>query len=446
MRLFLVTLVVLAALIVTGAIIAGPQLRSGLSSLRPDEPRTEIRSATAEVRPIVESIEAPGSIEPHTSVQISAEVSARIVELPIDEGDEVRRDQVICRLDDQDVSASLTSAKARRDAEAFRLQSEHARLAGQEASLEYAKRELGRMQTLHETGDVPMRDLDNAAERVEDLEIAIEVARHSISVMESSLAAAVADIERAEDALANTVITSPMDGLVTMLNVEAGEIVTGSTTNPGTVLMTIADLSRMVHNAEVAESDVARVEVGQRSKLYINAYPDEVFSGTVRHIAWQQSMNMNGTGFFRTEIEIDLQGRRIRSGLIANASIEVESHDGLAVPYQAILVRDVESLPDALRDDPLVDVERTKATVVFRVVDGKAVCTPVRGGASDATHRLVEAGLSAGDVVITGPFKELDKLDDGELVKDMDEDTDEDTGEDAGEDTDGGAEGGDEGA
>jgi HlyD family secretion protein len=252
---------------------------------------------------------------------------------------------------------------------------------------------------------------------VQDLEASVEATTYSISVVESSLESAEADIERAEDALANTLITAPMDGMVTLLNVEAGEVVTGSTTNPGTVLMTIADLSRMVHMAEVAESDIANVTLGQRAKLHINAYPDEVFSGSVRQIAWQRTASPDGTGHFETEIAIDLQGGRIRSGHRANAEIEIKTHDGLVVPRQAIVVRELENLPESVRQSDLIDQTKTKANVIFQIVDGKAVCTPVRAGASDLTHRLVLEGLEGEETIVVGPYKVLETISHEERVQ-----------------------------
>jgi len=417
LKIALILLVVLTAGLFGVAILAGPQLREAMSGFAPEPDSTEVRAESVMPGQLVESVQAPGRIEPHTSVDISAEVSARIIDLPVEDGQEVRKGDLVCKLDDRDLKAALVSANARRDGETFRLRSDQSRLDGLRQNVAFARAELVRMQTLYETGDISRRDLDNILERVQDLETSIEATNFSLSVVESSLAVAAADIEQAEDGLQNTVILAPMDGRVTVLNVEEGEIVTGSTTNPGTVIMSIADLSRMVLKAEVAESDIARVNVGQRAKLHINAYPDEIFSGTVRQIAWQRTGSPDGTGYFETEIEIDLQGRRIRSGHRANADIEIESHEGLVVPRQAIVVRETEELPEAVRSSPLVDLTKTKCNVVYRIVEEKTVCTPVRPGASDLTHRLVLDGLSEGDVILTGPYKVLETIKDDEFVK-----------------------------
>jgi HlyD family secretion protein len=413
----LIILVVTAVVVVAGVLVAGPHLREAIGVMGKEPEGTEVRVEPARIDRLVESVQAPGLIEPHTSVAISSKVSALITELPAPEGGAVSRGDLVCKLDDKDLKAALLSAQARRDAQKFRLHSDQARLEGLQSNVEFAKRELERIQALFQSGDVSARDLDLILERVRDLETSVESTTHAISVGESSLAAAEADIQRAQDGLDNTVILAPMDGMITLLTVEVGEFVTGSTTNPGTVLMNIADMSRMVHKAEVAESDIAGVLPGQRAQLHINAYPDEVFSGTVRQIAWQRSGNLDGTGFFETEIEIDLQDRQIRSGHRANADIEIETHEGIVVPRQAIVVREIEELPDDVRHDPLVDQTKTKCNVVYRMVDGKAVCTPVRPGASDLTHRLVDSGLEEDQSVVVGPYKVLESLRHDESIR-----------------------------
>ncbi len=423
MKIVLIVLVLLVAVTVTGALLAGPQLRDKLASLKPKPPTTAVRIEKARVGTLVETVSAPGEIEPHTRVNIAAVVSARVLELPFRAGDLVRKGDVIGQLDDRDLQTLLSSARARHEGEQARLRSEARRKLGAEGNLDFAEKELDRMQKLYASGDVSRRDLDSAQERFDDLRTSADTLTHSISMIESSLAAAQADINRAQEGINNTVIVSPIDGVITWLGVEVGEIVTGSTTNPGTVVMTIADLSRMVLKAQVAESDIAEVKVGQKAKIFINAYPDEIYSGTVRHIALQRSGSADGTGYFETEVEIDLRGGQIYSGLVANVDIEIATHEGVVVPYQAIVTRTTDELPEALRDDPLVDKAKKKTHVVYRVVEGKAVCTPVEAGKSDLTHRLVSEGVAEGDEIITGPYKALESIKHDEAVSNADEKT-----------------------
>lgn len=431
MKIALIIMLALAATVVGGALLAGPKLQAALSALKPEPSRTEVRLEILEPRTLVEFVSAPGEVEPRTKVDISALVSARIEDLPLREGDEVRKGDVIVRLDDRDLQAVLESAKARRDGERFRLESERARLGGLLNTLAFARKELQRQQDLYETGDVSRKIFDNAEERVVDLESSVNATHYSLSVIESSLAGSESDITRAKDGLDNTVILAPMDGLITALNMEVGEQVLGTFNNIGSTIMTIADLSRMILKAHVAESDIASLKEGQAAKVHINAYPDVVFSGTVTQIALQRSTSSDGSGIFETEVEIDLQGRRIYSGLTANVDIDIATHEGLVVPSQTIVERMVEDLPDEIRRSELVDQSKRTTSVVYRVVDGKAVCTPVKPGPSDLTHTVILEGLSAGDAVITRPYKVLEKIKDGELVKEEDKDDESLAGDEA---------------
>ena len=409
--------VFVVVVVVGGVIFVRADPGGVVSALVPKPPRTEVRTETAARRPLIQTVSAPGEIEPLTKVEISAEVSARIEQLPVRERDAVRRGDVMVKLDDRNLRAALKSVTAMRDGENFRLQSEEARLEGLRAGLELARKTLDRQKSLYETGDVSRSALDQALEEVDELEAAAEASTHTISLIESGLAAAEAEIERAEDTLTKTLIRSPMDGIVTQLNAEVGEVVlVGTMNNPGTVIMTIADLSRMILNARVAETDIAKAAEGQRSRIHINAYHDEVFAGVVRKIALQRTTALDGTGYFETEIEIELHDRQIYSGLVANVDIEIAEHNGIVVESQAVVERLVDELPEEIRRNSLVDRAKRTTTVVFRIVDDKAVCTPVRAGASDLTHRIVLEGIDEGDVVIVGPYNILEKIKHDELV------------------------------
>ena len=423
MKIVLIVLGLFATVAVVGGVVFVSVVPEGfLKSLGPEPSRTEVRAQSAAIDQLIETVSAPGEIEPLKKVDISAEVSSRIEQLLIREGDEVKRHDIVIRLDDRNLKAALKSSKAQRDAERFRLQSEQASRVGIMTHLDFARRNLERQSRLYDTGDVSRSNLDNAQDRVADLEANVEVITHSISVIESSLAAADANIDRAEDALTKTIIRSPIDGIVTKLNAEVGEVVMlGTMNNAGTVIMTIADLSRMILNARVAETDVARIAEGQNAKIHINAYRDRVYNGVLRTIALQRTSEMDGTGYFETEIELDLQGERIYSGLVANVDIEIAQHDGIVVESQAIVERIIEDLPAEVRRNPLIDRRKSIATVVYRIVDGKAVCTPVERGPSDLTHAILLKGVEPGEQIIVGPYKVLESIKHDQLVRLQDE-------------------------
>ena len=421
MRIFLVVFLLLLAVITGGMVVFGPSgfSVSGWSAF--DAPATPVRITDVVNGVIREVVSAPGEVEPDTKVDISAEVSARIESLPLREGDRVSKGDLVVKLDDRDLMAAMKSAEARRDAEYFRLQSEQARLAGPLARLATARRQLERQQTLLESGDISRLALEEAQESVEDLEAQVASAQHSISVIESSLAAAEAEISRATEALGRTEIRAPMDGVVTALNAEVGELVmVGTMNNPGTVILTVADLSSMHLDARVAESDVARIRNEQVAEIRINAYRGEVFDGDVSRIALQRTLDSTGAGYFKTEVRLNLGGRTIYSGLAANVDILVGRHEGMVVPSQAVVDRVVLALPRSVTaGNPLVDETRSTTPVVYVVRDGAVVATPILAGPSSLTDTLVLEGLREGDVVVTGPYKALEKIRHGDRVTDL---------------------------
>jgi HlyD family secretion protein len=425
-RVFLGVIVALIFVLAAVVVIAGQDVAKWFPSGGDSADGTAVRLEKAGVQPLVETISAPGEIIPNVKVDISAEVSARIVELPYRDGERVKKGDLVVRLDDRQFVAAMQSATARRDGEKHRLDAEMARIKGPQSSLENAKQYMERQRALFESGDIAKQALEDAEARVRDLEATVNATKHNISVIESSLAAAEADIAQAKEAVDKTTISAPMDGMITALNAEIGELVmVGTMNNAGTVIMTIGDLSKVKMNAKVNEADIARVARDQIAHVRINAYRDEVFEGRVVKVPLQRTNDLlsgssGGAGYFKVEIEIEpKEGRQILSGLACNVDVEIKTHQGLSVPSQAVLDRNVEDIPaDVAKDNPLIDRQRRTTSVVFRVVDGKAKLTPVKTGASNLTATLVTAGVAEGDEIIVGPYKVLEKLKHDEKVTD----------------------------
>jgi HlyD family secretion protein len=290
-----------------------------------------------------------------------------------------------------------------------------------------AERDLKRQRELLETKDISQATVDTAQTRFDQLkaqlnssERTIQAERTNLEVIKHELEAADAEIARARDSLSYTTITSPIDGVITRINSQVGELVViGTMNNPGTVILEVADLEKMIVNARIDEGNVAQVKVGQQAKVRAQAYGEEVFQGVVDTVALSQTEEKDGSKYYKTEVLLKTDGRRIFSGLTADVDIETARHEKvLAVPSQAVLGRPVDDLPQNLRSVPEVDQSKTLATVVYRVIDGKAVVTPVKVGPSDVTHTLIESGLKDGDQVIVGPYKVLESLAHDQRVRD----------------------------
>lgn len=358
---------------------------------------------------LTRTIAAPGTIDSRTKVEISARVSSEILALPFKEGETVRAGDVLVRLDAEELQASLDEAKAA-------LRADEARLEGTQAALTRIRLELERTRALHASKDRSEAELQLAEAEFAQAESTLRAAEQSIEQSQAM-------VRRAQRDLENTVITSPMDGVVTKLNAEVGEVVLGTFQNAGTVIMEIADLSKMLMRAEVDENNIAPIRAGQRATVYINAYPDKKFTGIVERLKEQNQISREGKQYYEAEILLDIAGvpeeERLRTGLKANCEIQVETkYDVMKVPSQAVLDRRVDELAEEARNSPIIaGKSREFARVVYRVAEGKAVATPVETGSSDVTSTVILAGIEPGTEVITGPYKVLGTLRQGMEVK-----------------------------
>jgi HlyD family secretion protein len=409
---------------------------------------------------LIEFISAPGEVEPKTRVSISARVSARISELPFREGDRVTKGDptanppippsILVKLDDRELQSQLTSMKERHLSQKAQLEvtraqveAQRARIRASQVLLDDAKRQLEMNQKLLDPGDVSKDLVAQLKAKVDQQQAelnasaeALNAEERGLKVLEHNIAAAAAEIDKAEDNLKYATIESPIDGIVTRRNAEVGElVVTGTMNNAGTMIMEVADLSTMIVKARVDENAIAEVKLEQKCRIRMEAYRDKVFEGTVKNIALanfdpnfsrgrggNQNRGMFGGGdsgrFFEVEILLNTEGKRIFQGLTADVDIETNRHDEiLKVPSQAVLGRAPDSLPEDIRNKPEVDKSKATVPVVFRHVNGEAVVTPVKIGASDLTHTVITSGLAAGDVVITGPYKVLEPMQHAAKVK-----------------------------
>jgi HlyD family secretion protein len=381
-------------------------VKTGFSSGQPQA--VEMQLTAVERGDLIRTVSAPGAIEPRTNVKISSQVSAKVLALPFREGDRVKAGDVVVRLDPQDLEAILQSAQAA-------VRQQEAALLGAEASEALARLEYERLVTLAESGDVARAELDRAEANHKSAQSQTEGLRHAIDQ-------ARARITEAQTDLSNTVIASPMDGVITELNAEVGEtVIVGTTNNPGSVILEIADLSAMLLKARVDETTIAPVRAGQKARVFINAYPDREYAGTVDKIGLKRLVAADGTGTFEVEILLELPpGETLYSGLTASTDIQVEEFlDVLRVPSQAVVERRVDELPAVAKENnPLIDLRKSFTTVCYRVVDGKTVATVVKVGPSDLTHTVIEDGLGEGDRVVSGPYRELVAIAHDKPVKD----------------------------
>lgn len=393
---------------------------------------TEVRLDPAQIGTIVHSVSAPGDIEADIEVSISAQVLGRITSLPVREGERVKKDQLVVKLDSVDFEAQVKSAEAR-------VQRLRSAIESSEADLEKAERDLNLNRALFEK-----RAINRSA--VQDLETLLTKGRSSLAMVKAELREAEAMLAKAKEDLLDTTLRSPIDGVVSRLDAEEGEtVVVGTMNQPGTVIMTISDMNTMVVRARVDETDIPLVKPGQPALIHVQYNEDAPLRGKVLRIAPKGikggsngsaslataavAANPNDVAIFETIISIDNPPEQIQLGMTANVDIQVDERAGvLTIPSQAVLHRRVRDLPRRLAeaieketpDRPgMTQPKMRYYQCVYIDNDGLVECRLVKTGVSDETRVEILEGLKEGDRVISGPYRVFDKLREGKPIKEM---------------------------
>jgi HlyD family secretion protein len=372
----------------------------------------DVRLETVQRRDLVAAVTASGRIEAETQVDISADITGRIIDIAVKEGDLVTKGQYLIQID----AAQYESAVKRLEG---LLASSQAGLVQAQTNRDQAKRQLDRW--------VEMRKINAALVSQEQVEQAQQ--QYDVAVANYSAAAAQVDQARgslaeARDQLAKTRLVSPINGRVVRLPVEVGEVaVPGTFSRETGRLMTIADLSRILAKVKVDETDVVRVSLGDSVEVTIDAFPDSTFSGRVTRISNAAVVAAAGGSSadravdFDVEVTLDQPPRGIRPDLSATARIVTDTRAGaLAIPIIALTVRQHEDVPSELKPAAGTQVRRDREGV-FVVQGGVATFRPVRVGiAGDEFFEVVE-GVAEGDSLVAGPYQAVRDLRDSARVR-----------------------------
>ena len=375
----------------------------------------EVRTEGVELRDLVQVVTASGNIRARRTVDVSSEVSAKVAQLLIDEGDDVVRGQVLLRLEPDLYQAAVSRNEAS-------LAQAEAQQTQQEANLLQAERDLNRLLSLRARDSLLVSGL-----QVDDARTRVDIAVATVSSSEHGVAQWRASVEEAEDQLSKTIFRAPMDGKVTRLNVEEGQtVIIGTMNNPGSLVLTISDLSVIEVVVQVDETDVPGISLGDSAFIRIDAFGDQEFSGRVTEIGnsainppTQQAAGQQAAIDFEVVMTLDVNEALLRPDLSATADIVTETRwDALAVPIIALTVREEErdSSQAASEDDELEDVEG-----VFIVVDGIVTFTPVEVGIAGEEFFEILSGVSVGDTLVSGPYQRIRQLSNGDAVRSTDE-------------------------
>ena len=391
------------------------------ASVRDSQPRgTKVDAQAAELRTVSSRVKATGEITPEKKVEISAKVVGEIIDLPVIEGQEVSAGQLLVEIERDLYEGARDQAQA-----ALRQAEVSSRRI--DVQLADARRNFHRVEQLYRDHLVSQDAMDQAQLAVDTAEVDLQAQVHTIEQFESAL-------KRATDDLARTTIRSPMDGVLIQLDAEQGEtVVPGSTNLPGSVIMTVADMSRLLAEVEVSEVDVVGVELGQTAEVTVDALrKDEPLIGHVVEIATSGRRDpTQGTIRFRVKVALDDPDTSLRPAMTAKVDIlTATSEDVLSVPIQAVVKRSIDDDGEEVRGTAAEAVDEVDA--VYVVVDGVATVRPVATGVSDVLHVEITDGLSADEVVVIGPYRTLKKLKAGESVIAEDESDGDDDDEESG--------------
>jgi HlyD family secretion protein len=384
-----------------------------------------VQTQKAGRRELISVVSASGEIKPKRYVNISANVSGRIEQLLIKEGERVRKGQVLARIDSTRIAAGERQSAAA-------LEGAKADLARAHADVEVSRLAFERMKKMHADRLVSDQAYEQADAELKMKSAAVEAQRKRITQGEAMLASNRDDLEK-------TTVVAPMDGVVTSLQKEEGETVIGAQSFSPTVIMTVADLSVMEVEIMVDETDIRNVRLGQAAEVRVDALEGMKIKGEVteigssaipRGLTTQQAGSTNTANQakdFKVEVTLKDPPPTLRPGLNATADITTAKKENvLAIPIQAVVVREISKQgkvmdPAALQaseSDPGVPPEKGEEKEgVFVIVGGKAAFRPVKTGIIGETEIEIGDGLKDGEEFVTGSYKTLRTLKDQAKVK-----------------------------
>jgi HlyD family secretion protein len=409
---------VVIGVVVVGAIGA----LTALAVTNKTERGVEVRTEKVERRDLVSIVTASGKIQPKKKVDISADISGRVIQVAVEEGQWVNKGDLLVRIDPTQYEAALRRSEAA-------VAQAQAQQAQARANVLKAQSDLRRSEQLAQGHElISPADLEQARTQASVSQAQFEAARFAVQQAQAS-------VSEAREALRKTTIVSPMSGRVTRKNIEEGETaIVGTMNNPGTVLLTVADLSVMEAKVKVDETDVARVKLGDSASVRVDAFPNRTFSGRVTRIgnsavqatAAQAASDQQSVDF---EVVVTLENppEVLRPDLTATADVVTDTRRRvLSVPIIAVTTRDRNGKKfkssDEAKDAAAAGQDTTKlhgrdeVNGVFVLDNGKAKFVPVTVGITGDRYFEVTGGLHGGETVVSGTYQTIRDLEAGTPV------------------------------
>jgi HlyD family secretion protein len=398
-------------------------------------------------RPLESIVSASGKIRARRTVNITSEVSGKIVKLSVDEGDRVKSGQFLLQVDPRTMRSRLQVSEATLAQQRIGLEQAKNSLENAKVNLKVAQDELARQQRLDRDKLATKQALEQAQDTVTLRKGELLNAEQAVATADQRIRSQMADLESVQHDLSRVTIESPIDGIITKRNVEEGEqAVVGFTNNPSVVLLIVADMSIIEAEIEVDETDIPNVKLGQKTKVTIDALADRSFTAKVTEIG-NSPINATSAGSavrqattFKVVVTLDGEIPDVRPGFTCTADITTASRENaVSVPIQALTVRELTfdpqgkavkaPKPEKGRPRPsasaVVEASELKPGYTKKEVEGvflvdkenRAEFVQVKTGIAGDKFFEVLDGIKTGDRVITGPFASVRNLSDGTQVK-----------------------------
>ena len=383
-----------------------------MGSLRSkDRNAPHVTTAKVEKVDLVSKVTANGKIQARRKVDLSALVMGQIVNLAVQEGDKVKKGQLLLQID----KAQLAAAAAGSEASLAAMRND---LAAARATADQARFDYERAKQNYDAKILAEADFQKARS-------ALDTARANLAATEERMRQAGAALAGSRDSLSKTTVTSPINGVVTALPIKEGEVtVIGTMNNPGTQLLTVSDMSEVEAVMMVDETSTPQVKVGQTADLSVDAYPGRKFKGVVTEVGSSPipkndpdllSLVANSEAInFKVKIRVEDPPETIRPGFSVTAEIVTGRNNGAtAIPIQALVVRDV---PKKDKKGPSTSGRPETEEGVYTIKGGKLEFQKVETGLAGELMIEVKKGPAVGQEIVTGPFKVLRQVKEGDKV------------------------------
>jgi HlyD family secretion protein len=399
-------------------------------------------------RTIIETVNASGKVYPEVEVKISPDISGQITELNVQEGDTVKKGQVLARIYADIYALQRDEAASRVNQSVATVDNSKAGLESLKSNLDFAKQNFERNKTLFDQKVISKAELEQFENNLRFAEANYNAALQNIKSLQAGVQSTQTGLSKANKDLSRTTIISPMNGVISSLKVKKGESVAGSSFNVGTEMMTVSDMSGIEVRVDVGENDIVKINIGDSADVEVDAYNNRKFKGVVTKIASSIKSasaltSSNDVTNYEVRIKLDAASYKdltnktfpFRPGMNASADIKTKRVDNvLAVPITSINARvkgSDKSMADKKKEDNeskgVDENDRTDATsndneleeVIFVLQkDGTVKKAVVKSGIQDINYIEVLSGINAGDEVVVGPYSAISKnLKDGMKVK-----------------------------